>query len=327
MTITAVRTTEQVPEDELLGYMAFQNIDNLRIHKDDLGDLFDASGLPRTFLPHEIKPHDAYRRATATATGTIEIDDNGQKQPARLLVREILHDKDRIVRNLVRERVNKAAEDTDYITVGRMIYNRQNQLMDISWDPNYLTEYDYRGVIQDVQNTFIDWTQFHTKDTVRSIMKAVLESTNPVSIQKGGRATFIPKNAKQTLFAAREVVANLPGNTSMIEVLPLIDTEDTRDMIARRAEDTMKAELDELLEKFLQVTSGGTQATNKQLKSYIAKFLVMKERMNEYQALVSRGMKAIQVQVVNAMQLVNATPTEEGEADETETTGSDVSAE
>ena len=308
---TAVRTTKDIPAEELLGYLTFINIEDVRIHKDDLGQLFDDNKITRTFLPHEIKAHDAFRRATSKASATIEIDNNGAKQTARLLVREVKTDNKQVIRHLVREIVDSKNEVLDYATVGKMVFDRQNQLMNVSWDSEYLSEYAYNNHLNDINALFIDWTQFHTRDTVRSIVTKIVGSMNPVSVQRGGRATFIPKYSKELLLNLKEMVSKLPGNTSSIEILPLIDAEDVREMVARRAEEAMAADVQDVLDSFTGLLSTNQQITPDQMKRYTAKFIQVQDRVKQYQGLLNRNLTVINKQVQEALTRVGEVPVKE----------------
>lgn len=309
---TVIRTTKEIPAEELLGYLTFQKIEDVRIHKNDLGALFDAHGLPRTFLPHEIKPHDAFRRATARAAGTIEIDNGGTKQTARLLVREVLTDNKQVIRHLVREIIDNKNVALDYATVGKMLFNRATNSLFVGWSNEYLAEYDYEKHLEDINTLFQDWTQFHTKDTVRNIVTKMIGSLNPVSVQHGGRATFIPKYGKDTLFSLKEMVAALPGGQSSIEILPLVDAEEVRDLIAKRAEEAVAGELNELSGAFAELLTKTPTLTTNQVKRYVSKFVELQQKTKEYQKLVNRNMLVINAQVQAALARVEEAPTKEG---------------
>src|SRR5690606_28101235 len=108
------------------------------IHKQDLAQLFKKHNLSSGFLPHEIKAHDAYRRATSRAQQQIYVKHNGGVYKARLLVREVKKDGQCVVRHLVRELIDEKNEKTVYNTVGKFILERQTEAMDISWDANFL---------------------------------------------------------------------------------------------------------------------------------------------------------------------------------------------
>jgi hypothetical protein len=292
---TLVRDQSLVGSADLLGYLSFPAIEDVRIHKDDLGKLFDQYQLSRSYLPHEIKPHDAFRRASKTLEGQIKIlDAFGHQQSARLLVREVLHDAKRIVRHLVREIVDSKNEVLDFATVGKIELDRTSTLVSVSWDTGYIAEYGYDTMLHQTQALYTDWTQYHTKDTVRNIVNRVITSTNPVTVQKGGRATFIPRNAENILFCLRDMVKELPSSApSSIEVLPLIDTVDTRDLIGRRAEESIKEEVHELMANFQSIIAAGGNVSRDLIKRYAQKFVTIRGRIEEYEVLIHGQMSSV----------------------------------
>jgi ElaB/YqjD/DUF883 family membrane-anchored ribosome-binding protein len=315
MSVVAVPTNAQLNEDQLLGSMVFYTIDeNVKIDKTDLADLFQKCGLSMNFLPDEIKPHDAFRRATSVLTGTLEINtDSGGKATARFLVREVKHDSKHIVRHLVREIVDAKNEVLDYATVGKMVFSRATADMGIGWDPAYLNEYPYNGVLKNVKNLYHELTQYHNKDTINNISTRIIKSMNPVSIQPRGRAQFIPKYAHQTLYAFKQMIESLPGN-SIVDIIPLIDTQEQRALIQRRAEYQLKTDTEELVATFTDLLSRGSKISVKQMQDYMQKFIALQERVKDYQKLLQRNLQAVSLQIQQAIQLVESSvPDEEDE--------------
>jgi hypothetical protein len=106
ITLTTVKQNDQLNPDALLGYLEFHALPDLQIRKDDLAALWRKHNLPHEFLPGEIRPCDAFRRATTAAQGEVQANWNGSQYNARLLVREVKSDAGEIVRLLVREIVD-----------------------------------------------------------------------------------------------------------------------------------------------------------------------------------------------------------------------------
>lgn len=307
----AVRTNEELDESLLLGHILFMTVDELKVHKDDLASLFAKHNLSKNFLPHEIKAHDAYRRASSKAAQTLEIVFNGAPQKARLMVREVKKDHDKVHRHLIRELIDEKNIATEYATVGKMIFNRSTELMEITWDSAYLGEYAYDTVLHETEDLFMEWTQFHTKDTVRNIVNKVVKSTHPVSIMQGGRAQFIPKLNRDILFNLRNMVRELPGG-SLAEIIPMIDTIDQRELITKNLEREVLAEVDNLLGDFSELLKNSSVRAG-QVKRYASAFVELQEKTTKYEGLLQSKMGVLQRQLTEALAKIQSTPVEDGE--------------
>jgi hypothetical protein len=304
--LTAVRTNADISTDELLGFLEFHTIGDLRIHKDQLGDIFDSNGLDNKFLPREIKPHDAYRRATAKAQSTIEINGSGdKKQKARLLVREVKADDNMVVRHLVREIVDSQNEVLDYNTVGKFIFKRKSGTMDVSWSPDYLDEYEYDVLIEDIRSLFVDWTEYHTRDTVNNMVRRIINDMNHISVMPNGKATFIPRNQRHTLECVKGMIEDLEeyhnGEAeSIIEIIPVIDTVDQREMVKKRAETQLSGEANQLLADFAELLGQDTTSV-KTVQRYAKRVTELQDRLGEYEDLIHRKMDVLGNQLQDAL--------------------------
>lgn len=303
---------DELDPSMLLGHLLFLNLDEVKIHKDDLATLFAKHQLSSTFLPEEIKPHDAYRRASSKAAQTIEVNVNGAVQKAKLLVRETKKDDKIVVRNLVRELLDEKNADANYVTVGKMTFDRKNEAMQISWDANFLGEHDYKKVLEDTSDLYTEWTQFHTKDTVRNILNRVVKSMYPVNIMQGGRAQFIPKANTDLLYNMKAVVEDLPGG-SLAEVVHMVDTADQRSLITKNLEKEVLYDVDRLLNDFGELLTQPTIRSST-LKRYARAVIELQEKTSEYEKLLSSKMDVITLQLQTALtkvQSVKATDSED----------------
>jgi hypothetical protein len=122
MALTAVKQNGDINPDTLLGYLEFHSVADFKIRKADLAGLWSKHNLPHEFLPGEIRPCDAFRRATTAAQGEVQANWNGSQYNALLLVREVKSDAGEIVRLLVREIVDSKNEVLDYGTAGKITF-------------------------------------------------------------------------------------------------------------------------------------------------------------------------------------------------------------
>ncbi len=313
MTTTVVKTNDQLDPSILLGHLEFHYIPDLKIHKDDLTKLFTKNNLPLSYMPNEIKPHDAYRRATATAAQTLEIQYDGNTKTAKLLVREVACDNKRVMRHLVREVIDQAQEKPMYITVGKMEYDRDNELMRVSWDSSFLVEYDYKGIVQSIEALFTEWTQYHTKDTVRTIVTRMIKETNPVSIMSRGKAVFIPKSSTDRLKDIKALVEDLHPwaiEPTAMDLLPMIDTVDQRNFIGNRLQGDVVHEANELMADFAELLSKRGALRLKTVQNYTKQIMDLRNKVDDYEVLLGATMTTLNQQLQLALTNIQIAPLE-----------------
>ena len=297
------KTNDEIDESLILGHIVFNSIDDLKIHKNDLADLFDKYGISRSYLPHEIKTHDAFRRSTAQAHRTLEVQFNNTPYKAKLLVREVKCDDKKIVRHLVRELLDAKNETTDYATIGKFIFDRNTESLTVSYDGAYLTEYNYKSILKEIYDLYNEWTQYHTRDTVRNIVTRIIKSMNPVSIMQGGRAQFIPKYNYSTLSALKQVIHELPGD-SVIEIIPMIDSIDQRNLISKNLEKEIMSDSKKLMEDFSEVLKS-KYIRKDTVKRYAQNFVELQNKATQYESLLDQNMSLIKTQLSQILSKIN----------------------
>lgn len=315
MTTTApavIRSNADISTSELLGFLEFHSIRDLRIHKDDLARIFADNGLDtKKFLPDKIHAHDAFRRATKEVESSIQINYGGkQDQKARLLVREVKSDENLVIRHLVREVVNDKDERLDYNTIGRIVLERKTEQVSTDYNHSYLSEYPYDKVLDTVRHLYNDWINYHTRETINNITRRVINSMNHISIMPNGKATFLPRTQRTTLDALAGVIRDLEpyhvgGEKSIIEIIPVIDTIEQRDMVARRAEADIQDAANQLIVDFDDLLTQ-EKVSVKSVRAYAERFVQLQMKLEEYEDIVHKKMDALQRQLEEAMERIRA---------------------
>jgi len=313
MTIAVARSVADIQTSELLGFLEFHTIADLRIHKDDLGTLFEDHGLDKKrFLPDKIHPQDVFRRATKEIESAISIHYGSNKnQKARVLVREVKSDENMVIRHLVREVVNDKDERLDYDTVGRLILDRKAGTISTDFQHHYLSEYAYDLLLDTARNLFNEWLNYHTRETINNIVRRVVNAMNHVSIMPNGKATFLPRTQRITLYALAGMIQDLEpyhadtNKLSVVEIIPVIDTIEQRDMIAKRVESDIQNSANELLVDFNDLLNEET-ITSRTLRGYAERFTGLKVKLEEYEDIVHQKMGALHGQLTTALDRVKA---------------------
>jgi hypothetical protein len=305
MTLTAVRQNDQLNPDSLLGYLEFHSVADFKIRKDDLAALWSKHNLPADLLPGEIRPCDAFRRATAAAQGEVKVDWSGGQYDARLLVREVKCDAGEIVRLLVREIVDSKNEVLDYGTAGKITFTRNIGAVKTECSWGMLSEYGYDAVLRKMADTFDDFVLYHNRDTVRSLITRVIRSTNPVSIVAHSSGKFVPKKSKSILDNVKGLLLDLRkyaiDQDCGMEILPIIDTKDQRELVARRASIELSSELDEVVTDFADHLKKNEGLEMDAAQRLIGRAVEVQEKALEYEKLVSVRLSVLRSQLERFM--------------------------
>jgi len=304
MSIIAIspKKGNQLDPDTILGYLEFHSIPDLRIHKVDLASLWSRHGLSNQFLPGEIRACDAYRRATAAMRQSVTVNWNGSQYTARLMVREVKSDASEIVRLLVREVVDTRNEVLDYAVVGKVTFQREREVMAIQHEYGFTSEFDYRSVLDQALTTFNDHINYHTKDTVRNMVNKVTRSTNPVRIMPYSQGKFVPRRSHDVLTALQGLIQNLrPYSTSeecCLDLIPIVDTAEQRELVARRVKAELGAEMDSLVVEMADMLKAKDKAFNIKTVQYMAnRAQDIQGRALEYEKMLNMRLTVLRTQI------------------------------
>lgn len=311
MTTAVARSMADIQTSELLGFLEFHSITDLRIHKDDLGQIFEDNGLDKKrFLPDKIHPQDAFRRATKEIESTVNIQyGNNKDQKAKLLVREVKSDENMVIRHLVREVVNDKDERLDYNTIGRLILDRKAETISTDFQHQYLSEYPYDTLLATARTLYNEWLNYHTRETINNITRRVINAMHHVSIMPNGKATFIPRTQRITMDALAGMIRDLApyhadkDKLSVIEIIPVIDTVEQRDMIAKRIESEIQSSANELLADFADLLSQDNVGV-KAVRGYAERLTALTMKLEEYEDIVHQKMEVLHQQLSSAMSKV-----------------------
>ena len=324
---TIVAVTGILKDEDILGYLEFHQVPDMRVAKEDMNNLWNKHGLDVKYLPAKIFPADAFRRATATAnTGFIEItsqksdsDNPGTmisvKYSARLLVREVVNDDNFIVRHLIREVVDSKNEVLFYHKVGAWRFDKKLKKVEDSVAKSLLTEYPYDNIVNGTTQLVDEFLNYHTRDTVRNLIMKVIRDSNPTPIMSRSQGKFIPKQHTQNLQGMKTLLEELgatyaPGSDCNMDLIPIVNTIEQRDMLNRKASMALKEEAENLIEEFAQIMTGKTEIKESVAKRLITNALTVKDRIKEYENLLNIRMNAIEDQLKHFVDNIRITPSD-----------------
>lgn len=309
------KTNQEIPQDMLLGNLLFTTLVDMKIADADLTAIFKQNNIPEKYIK-KISEADAFRRASSSIKNrTIFVTDaNGNPEKVHVEVDEIKCDSDSIKRIIGIKRVDEVKEDIQYEPVGEILFNRVNNTC-IATPLCASTDTDYpifRDICDEVEGKYADWSVYHNKDTVRNIVNRIIADTHPVNLMPTGLCKFIPQNATGLLYNLKEALkvmstyrTNVMVGDNIIEIIPVIDTEEQRELVEKNFTAEITDELFSFTQELKEVLTKKTTLSVRTATSYIDKFNLLKQKAQEYESLLGIYVDSIHQQISKSLELVN----------------------
>ncbi len=280
---------------DFIGRLLWFSVSDMKVDRDTLEDLFSQAGIDHKYLPKGISPRDALRRATKEIE--VKREPNGQKGVyTNLLVREVTCDKERLVRQVVRETVDSDNTRLGYDVIASVVLEGQDypalnvQGMGISLHPKE------QRLIDSVYDRFSDAIDYYNGKNVRDIVKKVLFDCNPVSVRPSGGVYFVPEDYSNVVEGLKEFTNALgpystTGENTKMYSVPVIDTAEQREMVVDSLEAQVTTMAEGILKEMAEAESG--VLTKRRATQFVDRIKAMKTSVEEYKEwLESEKLKA-----------------------------------
>lgn len=291
---------KSIPESMVLGNLLFYSVDDILITDSNLRNVFMNNGVPTSYIG-QIHPSDVFRRATSSFKNT-------RTSEGRIEVDEVVCNEDGIKRFFGIKEINSGAEDIKYTPVFCAEYNRQSESISTYYLQGVSGNPEFDVMQQDIHSKYTEWTQYHTKDTVRNLFNKIINSTHPVTLVPGGLCKFIPKVHSQLLYSLKEALEGLDAwsvtqnnHGSYMEIIPVINTEEQQKLIKVASETEIKANLSSFISEIREAVKTKGSLTPRTVKSYMARFKSMQEQIDDYEALLGNYMEVLKHGVASAI--------------------------
>jgi hypothetical protein len=268
-------------EQDFLGYLCWYTIFELKISRTELEDKFIDAKVPLNYMPNHIAPVDAFRRATA------KLEENrlpSQDKFVNYLVREVLCDRNSIVRQLIKETVDSKNVRLKYEKVGEIIYNRNSE--------NLRTIDCSNGEIKDklakAEILYQEFLNNYDSQFIRRMVRTILGNMNPTAVRPSGGVYFVPGKYKEELFALERLVKLLGCE---FFTMPVIDQENSRDMLYQKLREQIRCEVT----KMADVLKGN--ASKAEITKIIDNSKKMFEQIKEYEELLDKNLSDLKSDV------------------------------
>lgn len=308
------KTNQEIPQDMLLGNLLFTNLIDMKIPASDLTGIFKSNNIPEHYVK-DISQADAFRRASSSIKNRVmyitAVNGSGNDK-VHVEIDEIKSDIDSIKRIIGVKRVNEVSEDITYEPMGEIIFNRAGGTCTAT---PYLvpgdTDYQqFRDLCDEVENKYADWSVYHNKDTVRNIINRIISDTHPVNLMPTGLCKFIPQPSTDLLYHLKDALGEMSsygtGGRNIMEVIPVIDTEEQRQLVEKNFTAEITDELFGFTQELKEVLTKRQTLSVRSATAYIDKFNLLKQKAKEYESLLGIYVTSIHQQITESLELVDA---------------------
>ena len=306
------KTNQEIPQDTLLGNLLFTNLIDMRIPVADLISIFQSNNIPDSYV-RTISEADAFRRASSSIKNRILLL-NAATEKVRIEVDEVKSDSEGIKRIIGVKKVDEVAEDISYQPVGEIIFNRANNLCTATplFAPGDVDYQAIRDLCDEVENKYQDWSVYHNKDTVRNIINRIISDTHPVNLMPTGLCKFIPQTSTDLLYNLKQALTEMQSYAStptmsrnIMEIIPVIDTEEQRNLIEKNFTAEITDELFSFTQELKDVLQKKQVLSTRTANAYIEKFNILKAKAKEYESLLGIYVDSIYTQIKDSLDLVD----------------------
>lgn len=228
---------------DFLGYLCWYTIYDNKITRSELENKFIDAGIDIRYMPNKIKAVDAFRRATA------ELEENrlpysGTEKYQNFLVREVLCDRKKVVRHLIREVVDGKNVRLEYTKAAEITFNREYETIHV-----HSTDNGTFDRVSKVDKLFKEYKETYDGQHLRRMVRTILYDMNPAAVRPSGGVYFVPQRYQDQLFALERLIRSIGGE---FFAMPLIDQENSRDMLYQKFSEQVEeniAQMKDILQK------------------------------------------------------------------------------
>lgn len=276
-----------LPDDMFLGSILWFTVSGGTTTLADLQEWFAELGLDPKYLPPPINPTDAFRRATSEAKVEY-VDSDGN--PVTLIMKEVEHSADRVVRRIHKETLDRKKKDHTYDThMGEAVFYKPGKAASaqglgqhkvrFSTNPNLAPgELEHvNRLIAEANARYHHLCTYLTGQALRFVVRDYVVDLNAIPVRPSGGVYFVHKSRQETVDKLVELVSRM-GGSSRLHTMPLIDTSSQRSMLIDQFEEAMVSEVEKLVE---EMSAALEKATTKGQKIKGRTFTAFQNRLAE----------------------------------------------
>lgn len=277
---------DAIPDDRLLGHIAWYTITQPNITHDQLEEIVSDLPLNKSIIPSKPRMRDAFKRACRYSERKgLELP-GVNDQTVNFMIRKVTQNSKEVVRHLVLEIVDAEGETLEYHDVAHLNFNAEKETLNIR---KIKINDTLDAMTQETLSMFTDNFDYATThldaQVIRLMIRQQLDLMAAISVRKQGSVYFIPMKAKDRTEALETLCSRLGGG-SMFHALPLVDTSKQREMVTGAFEDEVHDEAAQLISELANKKQEGKQITVGAWEKYRDRFNKLKSNAKDYATLV-----------------------------------------
>lgn len=270
---------------KFLGSLLWYTITDCRVTREQLEEAFNEAGIDVAYLPKPKCARDAFRRASRA--GEIKNYMLEQGKYLNILVRDVRQDKEKLVRQMVREVVDSHNVRLVYIPVASLVLAEGSLKTHVLRSLHNIEKL----ALQKIQDEYKTEKVNYNGRTIRDIVTAVLRTCSPVAVRQSGGVYFVPERYTETVKALQRLVNKLSdysitGNKNSLWSIPVIDAAEQRQMLGESLEIQIKEESQALIEEMTKALQGGRKITSRLAQQYAQRAKGLKKLVEEYEEML-----------------------------------------
>ena len=267
-------------DSPFLGRIAWYSVRDVPVPHDTIKNELDAAGLAE-FTPRRPGDTDIFRRVTKAGEANIPQPDG---TVAKVMVRDVASDKERILRRVVVETVDENDARLDYAEVFDLEYRRKEKRFvttRLTW-----SETPADGAVVEMQQKFAHWIAvgMHGSESLRTVLKRALEENHGVLVRPTGGVYFMPRTNDDALHKASAFASVLEQVS--LHTLPLVDTPDQVQMVSEGVSSASTRAADEMMKDLAAMLKAGEAVSESKLARIVTQSKQIRDRLSSYKDLL-----------------------------------------
>ena len=246
-----------LPPECLIGHQIWYSVADAAYDPQVIENLFIQLGLNPSFLPNEIRPDDAFEKASKEVGGYRY--DMGGGLTAEILVREIPRSAHTIIRKIIREVKDAKNKKLKHEELGEFVFYRPtvvNGKIDLSTarvrstltvDPSSPERPHLEAVVARFDELYARHTKYLDGQRIRKIAREYLLHLNAILLRPTGGIYFVLSSRRDELERLTQFFNQInPGHTNMVAI-PMADLSVVREEVSAAYEREAEKDFTELI--------------------------------------------------------------------------------
>jgi len=226
--------TEAKDNQAIIGYLTWYSVGDALYDREILRKKLLAAGIDESYLPKEIRPSDAYRRATKAIETKRYRENESSKVYKNYIIRDVVTTGEKLQRNIVVETVNQEGERLDYEPEGaKMFFDKKSNQFTFDAQETHAEE-----LAEEAQKQFELFLKAHNGATVRGSIVHFMNNLSPTPVRPSGGVYFVPQKYEHLLRNLVTYVSSLEKGEA--HLIPLINDDENRSLVRNKVKDHLE---------------------------------------------------------------------------------------